>query len=779
MCGPTEASELLPTICVAADDLSVFSVNAEARALLAGYLGHDQASIDAGAFWPARFPCQTLERDIRDGWYDAGREFSFFGGNGHPRPVRVWAEAGSLDGRPAFLLHLGPTEAGRAADDPSERRSHVNRAQSLSRTGSWDWNIASNALAWSDEIYRIFGLTPRVFDASYPAFLDRIHPDDRACVEAAVCRAIEDDADYDIEHRIVRPDGEIRFVHERAEVERAVDGSPLRMLGAVQDVTELRQLERSVTRNRDMLSGLFRISPEAIIVANAEARILVFSAGAESVFGYRAHEVVGGSIDRLMPERFRADHRHHIAAFAAGPVDSLQMGQRRPLRGLTKSGEEIPIEASLAKIRSGDEVLFTTIVRDLSERFEIEAHLIEARDQAQKASRAKSTFLANMSHEMRTPLNGIIGVASALSRMQIDPRQREMVELIESSGQALQDLLTDILDLARVEAGRLEISAETFDLEAMAEGVAALFSVSARGKGLALDLVMEDAARGGFRGDEKRIRQVLANLLSNAIKFTERGGVTLKVATCELASGRAGIRFSVSDTGIGFDSATGARLFDRFEQADGSITRRFGGSGLGLSICKALVELMGGRIWARSTPGQGAVFTFETPLEHAELNRQGVTADAVQPDPMLRRPRILLAEDHPTNRRVVELILEPLDVDLTSVENGALAVEAAAAEPYDLILMDMQMPVMGGVEAIGLIRADQQRRGLPRTPIYMLTANAMPEHRAQSMDAGADDFLTKPLGAEALIAAVAQALETPPAVEAVSMDRPAAKAPDY
>lgn len=776
MCGPADASENLPTICIAADDPSLLSLNGEARAFLVACLGHDQASIDAGAFWPARFPHQTLGRDIRDGWYDEAREFTFFDGDGLPRAVAVRAEAGRRDGRPVFLLHLAAPRAGRAASDLSCQSSHLNRAQSLSRTGSWDWNIVSNALVWSDEIYRIFGLTPRIFEASYPAFLDRVHPDDRAQVETAVRRAVEEGADYDIEHRIIRPDGEIRFVHERGEVERAVDGSPLRMMGAVQDVTELRQLERSATRNRDMLSGLFRISPEAIIVANAEARILVFSAGAESVFGYRAHEVVGLSIDCLMPERFRAGHHHHIAAFASGSVESLQMGQRRPLRGLKKSGEEIPIEASLAKIRAGGEVLFTTIVRDLSERFEIEAHLIEARDQAQEASRAKSAFLANMSHELRTPLNGIIGVASALSRMQIDPRQREMVELIESSGQALQDLLTDILDLARVEAGRLEISNEPFDLAAMAQGVAALFSVSARDKGLTFDLVMEDAACGGFRGDEKRIRQVLANLLSNAIKFTDRGGITLDVTTCELASGRSGIRFSVSDTGIGFDDAVGARLFDRFEQADGSITRRFGGSGLGLSICKALVELMGGRISARATPGQGAVFTFEAPLEHAELDRQGATADPSQPDPMQRRPRILLAEDHPTNRRVVELILEPLGVDLTSVENGALAVEAAAAKPYDLILMDMQMPVMGGVEAIGLIREDERRRGLRRTPICMLTANAMPEHRTQSMDAGADDFLTKPLSAEALIGAVAHAIEDPePAGEearALAGDRP-------
>lgn len=629
----------------------------------------------------------------------------------------------------------------------------LKRAQSLARMGSWEWNIATGDLLWSDEILTLFGLPVGAFGASYPAFLERVHPEDRAGVEEAVRRALEEGAPYAIDHRIVRPDGEIRFVHEYGEVERDASGAPLRMRGIVQDVTRSRAIERSATRNRDMLSGMFRISPEAIVVANEQGRIVIFSAGAEAVFGWAAHEVVGGPIERLMPERYRDHHGQHVARFAAGPADSLQMAQRRPIRGLRKDGVEIPIEASLARIVAGGEILFTTIVRDLSERYETEACLVEARERAEQANRAKSAFLANMSHELRTPLNGILGVAEALARSAVDARQKEMVELIATSARALEALLTDILDLARIEAGRMDILDEPFDLMAMVRSVAALFAASAESKGLSFHLEVPDSPPPIVSGDGKRLRQILNNLLSNAVKFTAAGGVTLAVET-DCSSGLCRARFSVHDTGIGFDEETGARLFQPFEQSDSSITRRFGGTGLGLSICRNLVELMGGAIEARSEPGRGSTFTFEVALAPAALEP---VAESGAPDAWSGRPlRVLLAEDHPVNRRVVELILEPLGVEVRSVENGELAVAEAAAAQFDLVLMDMQMPVMDGLEAVRRIRRAEAETGAPRMPICMLTANALPHFQTMAAEAGADGFLTKPVSALALTQQIAR-----------------------
>ena len=653
-----------------------------------------------------------------------------------------------------FPRAIQPVSAGGAtlAGGVDELLWRLKRAQALAQMGSWEWNIPSGELLWSDEIFSLFGLPVDAFEANYSAFLDRVHPDDRAMVEEAVRRAVEEGADYSLDHRILRPDGEVRFVHEYGEVERDPAGVPLRMRGIVQDVTRSRAVERSATRNRDMLSGMFRISPEAIVVANAEGRVVIFSAGAEAVFGYAAHEIVGGPIERLMPERFRADHGRHVARFAAGPSDSLQMAQRRPIRGLRKDGVEIPIEASLARIVAGGETLFTTIVRDLTERYETEACLVEARDRAEQANRAKSVFLANMSHELRTPLNGILGVAEALGNSAVDSRQKEMVDLIATSARALEALLTDILDLARIEAGRLDIQKEPFDLGVMIRSVAALFAASAESKGLSFRLEMSDEAGLTLAGDGMRLRQILNNLLSNAVKFTETGGVTLAVET-DCSSGPCRVRFSVRDTGIGFDDEVGARLFQPFEQSDGSITRRFGGTGLGLSICRRLVELMDGTIEARSAAGQGSTFTFEVTLAPALLEPD---EPASAPEWTGRQLRVLLAEDHPVNRRVVELILEPMGIEVRSVENGALAVAEAEDGSFDLILMDMQMPVMDGLEAVRCIRAREAGASLPPVPICMLTANALPHFQTMALEAGADGFLTKPISAAALIQQIAQ-----------------------
>ncbi|MDP3370754.1 MAG: ATP-binding protein [Brevundimonas sp.] len=649
-------------------------------------------------------------------------------------------QAKSADGGPS--LSVGPEEL----------LWRLNRAQALAQMGSWEWDIQSGELLWSDEIFNLFGLPIDTFVASYSAFLERVHPEDRARVEEAVRMAVEEGADYALDHRILRPDGDIRFVREYGEVERDREGVPLRMRGIVQDVTRSRAVEQSATRNRDMLSGMFRISPEAIVVANEEGRVVIFSAGAEAVFGYAAHEIVGGSIERLMPERFRGDHGRHVARFVAGPCDSLQMAQRRPILALRKDGVEIPIEASLARIVAGGETLFTTIVRDLTERYETEACLVEARERAEQANRSKSVFLANMSHELRTPLNGILGVAEALSNATADPRQKEMVNLIVTSTWALEALLTDILDLARIEAGRMEIQNEPFDLGSMVRSVAALFAASAESKGLSFNLDLPESAEIVLAGDGKRLRQILNNLLSNAVKFTETGGVTLAVEA-DCSPGGCRVRFSVHDSGIGFDEETGTRLFQPFEQSDSSITRRFGGTGLGLSICRNLAQLMGGTIGARSVAGRGSTFTLEVTLAPAMLEP---VEDAAPPEWTGQPLRVLLAEDHPVNRRVVELILEPMGIDVRSVENGALAVAEAAAGSFDLVLMDMQMPVMDGLEAVRRIRGREGEAGLPPVPICMLTANALPHFQAMALEAGADGFLTKPISAMALIQKIAQ-----------------------
>ena len=395
-----------------------------------------------------------------------------------------------------------------------------------------------------------------------------------------------------------------------------------------------------------------------------------------------------------------------------------------------------------------------TIVNDITDLKLSSQALAEARDQAEAANAAKSQFLANMSHEIRTPLNGVVGLAQALSRTQLDEDQREMLELMQASSRMLQTLLDDILDLARIESGRMSLAEEPFELGRTVHEAADLYCASAAAKGLTLIVDVAEDCPGWVKGDAVRLKQVLCNLVSNAVKFTEAGLIRLETHCGPEDCGAPTLRFAVTDTGIGFDSAQKDRLFGRFEQADGAITRRFGGSGLGLAICRQLAEMMGGSLDAESEPGGGSTFILCVPLVRAEAPAARPAEVAEDEATRDRVTRVLLADDHPTNRKVVELILGAAAVDLTSVEDGAQALSAYQDGVFDLVLMDMQMPVMDGLSATRAIRAHERETGRVATPIVMLTANALPEHVAAAREAGADRHLAKPFEAAELLALV-------------------------
>lgn len=400
-------------------------------------------------------------------------------------------------------------------------------------------------------------------------------------------------------------------------------------------------------------------------------------------------------------------------------------------------------------------VFFLTAAGLLVWQWRSAGHLRLARRAAEEASRSKSDFLANMSHEIRTPLNGVVAMADALARSDLGPREREMVDIVRSSSGTLERLLSDILDTAKIESGQITIEPAPFQLADVVRETTALWRPGAEAKGVALVIGIPAEAERLVHGDAVRVRQILTNLVSNALKFTAEGEVRLSVE--DTPAGH--VRFTVTDTGVGFEPDQKARIFGRFHQADGSITRRFGGTGLGLTISRELAELMGGRLDCDSEPEIGSRFWFEMPLPLADLAGTGAVP-VPEADVDATALRILLADDHPANRKVIEVLLSGTGADLLCVADGQEAVDAFRGGGFDLVLMDMQMPVMDGLTATAEIRAFEMQQGRGRTPLLMLTANAMPDHVEAGRKAGADGHLAKPVTTATLFAAISQVLAT-------------------
>jgi PAS domain S-box-containing protein len=502
---------------------------------------------------------------------------------------------------------------------------HLSNAERIANIGNWHWNIETNELAWSDQIYRIFGLLTQEFGASYPAFLDYVHPEDRANVEEAVRQAVESGAPYAIDHRIVRADGTVRIVHEQGEIVRDPMGRARTMNGVVQDVTELRKAEAERLKSEMRLAGILNIAPEAIIAVDAAGLIQVFNIGAEQIFGQAAYVVIGQPLSILLPERFRARHPEMIRAFGNSTEPSRLMSRRGRISGLRSDGTEFSAEASIAKLDVGGERLFTVILRDITERVEEERTLVAAKEVADAASRAKSEFLANMSHELRTPLNAIIGFSEMMSMQQLGPlgdkRYEEYAADIASSGKHLLDLINDILDVAKIEARQMRLDESAVDLGRTAHESLGFLKATANDGSVAVSV---DVAQSMPRvlADERKMKQIVLNLLSNAVRFTPKGGAV----TVRIAIGKNGEpTLVVSDTGIGIPLEQLPYIGQPFVQVDGGLNGRFEGTGLGLALSKALTELHGGTLTIESEVGRGTTVTVRLPPDR--VVKEATTTD--------------------------------------------------------------------------------------------------------------------------------------------------------
>lgn len=498
-----------------------------------------------------------------------------------------------------------------------------------------------------------------------------------------------------------------------------------------------------------MSAGILAATGDAVVSLDSDRRIIFWNPAAEGLFGYSAEEAIGGTlelIDGLSILALAGEHAADLAGEVVVPERAFES------TAVHKDGRPLMLEITSADWLDGNASGLSLMIRDCSDRHRASEALRVALERAESANIAKSEFLAVMSHEIRTPLNGVLGMAQAMEAGTLSKPQSDRLKILKGSGQTLLGLLNNLLDLSRIEAGKVELELGDFDIRQLVSDVVAGFQQAALAKGIRLDLAFEAGTDGSLQGDALRLRQILSNLISNAVKFSESGDVSVEIAHRD-----GQLSFHVADAGVGIAQDRIQEVFGRFVQADASTTRRFGGSGLGLSICKELVQLMSGSISVESSPGAGAVFTVTLPMMSAPALRP--PADG---SPAKGRPRaiikVLAAEDNAVNQLVLKALLEQLDVELTIVENGALAVRCWEQKFWDLILMDVQMPEMDGVSATRAIRSGERESLRVRTPILAVTANAMAHQKAEYCSAGMDGLVTKPIDARQLFEAISEVL---------------------
>ena len=488
---------------------------------------------------------------------------------------------------------------------------------------------------------------------------------------------------------------------------------------------------------------------DSVIITDADGKIEWVNDAFTRITGYGFYEAVG-----LNPGDILNVPETDLAAIEAlDNPENRQKNRRVEVLNRTKTNGRIWMDVILSPIfnADGSHAMTIAVERDITEARAHEVELSRARLAAEAAAQAKSRFLATMSHEIRTPMNGVIGMADLLQATQLNPMQADYVRWIVDSGQALLTIINDILDISKLQAGKPVILAEPFDLRTCIDGAMALLQPTATAKKIGLLCAPIDCVLPPLLGDEGRIRQVLLNLIGNAVKFTAVGDVVIQVAAKPVGQ-QFEISIAVKDTGIGIPADQIGRIFDSFTQADDQITRRFGGTGLGLAISRLLAREMGGEIDATSALGDGSCFVFSLCLPMAKAAATPHKGASVAAIIGYSGQRILVAEDNKTNSLIVRRMLESEKLTLDFAENGARAVELYRQYRPDLVLMDMSMPVMDGLEATREIRLFEAAEGLARCPVIALTANAFSEDRDACLSAGLDDFLTKPITRAALTA---------------------------
>jgi PAS domain S-box-containing protein len=671
------------------------------------------------------------------------------------------------DGRVTHLIPsaIDVTQQREAVEQLRNSEERLRLASEAAGFGTYDMDLLSGEVVWSEGTRGILGYTVNSpIPIRSPYLPDVTHPEDRADVQLAIDRSLRSDGsgELDIEHRIVRADDQTtRWIRVQGKTifgGVAPARKALRAVGTMIDVTDRKQSELAL-RLRDRAIAAARNGIVLLDARQPDFPIIYVNGGFTRITEWEVDEVLGQSLSLL---RGTATDPQAIQKV----LDALTSRQecRVELRLVTKLGRPIWSELNVTPVQDNVNGVthFVAVLNDISEQKRTEEQLRFAQKEAEAANRSKSDFLANMSHEIRTPMTAILGYADLLAKHLTDGDDLLSVQTIRRNGQFLLEIINDILDVSKIEAGKLELHHERFSVADLVGEVHSLMEVRAREKSLPFEVEFETEIPATIYSDEKRVRQVLINLIGNAIKFTYQGQIRLLIRL-EQQGGQPQIHFSVIDTGIGISRDLKDRLFEPFSQADTSAARRFEGTGLGLTISRRLTELLGGQIGVESEPGRGSTFFFTIATGELEgvtmqMPRQTSQDVVVHEDPAIETisGRILVADDRREVRYLAQHFIEEAGGEVVTAENGLLAVQAvqdgiATGKPFCLILMDMQMPVLDGYHAVKQLR----ELGI-HTPIVALTAHAMQGDRERCLAVGCDEYLTKPIDRDELLRVLLQ-----------------------
>ncbi|WKY47876.1 PAS domain S-box protein [Eubacteriaceae bacterium ES3] len=566
-------------------------------------------------------------------------------------------------------------------------------------------------------------------------WLDWVHPEDRQMYLDVKEKAFEERIPFTLEFRVRHRSGLYRWIKGVYSPSREIDGQ-LGYIGLGIDITDRKELENGLIRYR-LLSEKVR---DIILFVEKNGKIIDANNAAVNFYGYTRNELLNMTVFQL-----REDPDDFVLEQLG---EAEQEGTFFECRHQKKDGSLVPVEVSSKGTMIGKERILLSIIRDVTDRKKTEDALKKAKEEAEIASQAKSEFLANMSHEIRTPLNGIVGMVDLLRLSKLTEEQKENIEIVKTCSSALLNVINDVLDFSKMEAGKMKIIKKGFNLEELVDHIIKAQIPTAEEKGLSLNVSFSVTVPRYVEGDPHRLQQVLNNLLSNAIKFTEKGEVW--VAVNNTPSAPEMVSFTVKDTGMGIASSDLAKIFESFSQLDGSFTRRFGGTGLGLAISRQLVKLMGGSIEVVSVKNQGSRFQFTIPLKKGVVSQNPKIEERISD---IVSASVLIVEDDAVNQLVISKMLRECGYRVTVAGNGFEAVEMVKADAFDAILMDIQMPEMDGMEATQRIRKFNKQ-----IPIIAVTAHALEGDRERFLANGMDNYVSKPIKLENLIDAIEKSI---------------------